>query len=280
MKKGCPLEKKKNKKKNKKNKKINKRKGDDKNKKNNKNNKNNKKKNNKRGGNKKKNIKSKLTRIGANRQSKDLNLDEDDMIAAEGRSRKQKRKNKNKSRTEDLEAEAKDNYVPKSAEDGSLLATSEELMASVAVLTGFSNIRRKGNVVVDLSGRNPKFIATMVIGPLNVLLLNPASQTRKSEVTTELTATMHFTSRAARKRDKLSINEVLVEVPESVSVARFDLELDPEVISAAQDEVSSAIDTDRLARIIHHTLAAAFKEDNILQNLEDHPILLANRQKV
>lgn len=190
--------------------------------------------------------------------------------------KKGKNKRKNKFR---LEPEAKLDYVPLSAEEGPLFATNEELLNSPAIFMGFSNIRRVGDVEVDLSGRNAKFIATIEMSPLDVHLTNPASQLKKAEVTTKLTATMHFTAKTVRNRDKLKINEVVVQVPEdeSVAVMRSDLELEPEVVSAAQNEVSSGIDTERVARIIHQDLAAAFDEDNILQNLENHPSLKIHR---
>merc|ERR1711962_75221 len=241
--------------------------------------------------NKSKNIRNRLfgNRRGSNRQSKDLKPEEleGEDLAVEGRRRgddntdKRRRrkngKNGNRVRSEDLPAEAKEKIVAKSAEPGTTFATLEEFAESSAMITGFSHIRRDGDVQVDLSGRHPKFTATVMMGPLNVLLTKPSSSGRKSEVTTELRAKMHFTAKEARKRNNLSINEVIVEVPEeeSVSVLRSDLELEPDVVSAAQDQVSSAIDTERLARIIHSTLAAAFEEDNIMQNLEDHPALLA-----
>ncbi|XP_066980284.1 TNF receptor-associated factor family protein DDB_G0272098-like isoform X2 [Macrobrachium rosenbergii] len=181
------------------------------------------------------------------------------------RGKNKNRKNKNKGRSE----------VEARKEMGPVMPTSEERSSSNARLTGLSNLVRDGDVTVDLDGKKHKIEAHVTVGPLTINHKDKNLALKRAEVSTNLEAVIKLKVKPVARRAKISVGdvEVMELTPEEVAVKRSDLDLQPDVITSAQEKIVSAIDTDRLGRVIKAQLEEILDKDNTLENLENHPLL-------
>ncbi|XP_045119915.1 chitin biosynthesis protein CHS5-like isoform X2 [Portunus trituberculatus] len=184
---------------------------------------------------------------------------------------KKNRKNKNKKNAnKNSDAQEKESR----ADPGPVYPSPEELSNSNAYITGLSTISRVGDVTVENTGKALLVNAKVQVGPMFVQLANAARALTKSQVSTLLEADMQFKVRSkGRGRKLIKLNSVTMGGPSEISVARLDLPLEPEVVLAAQDEVLNALDVSRVGRIFEMELEKIFEEDNVVQNLESHPLL-------
>ncbi|KAK8394790.1 hypothetical protein O3P69_005932 [Scylla paramamosain] len=193
-----------------------------------------------------------------------------------GKKNKRKRKNnKNKKNRKNKDRKnAKNSEKESRADLGPVYPSPEELATSNAYLIGHSTLSRIGDVTVERAGKAFLVNAKVQVGPVFVQLADAARALKKSQVSTVLEADMEFKVRSkGHGRKLIKVNSVTMGGPSKITVARLDLPLEPEVVVAAQDEVLNALDVSRVGRIFEKELEKIFEEDNVVQNLENHPFL-------
>ncbi|XP_068219888.1 uncharacterized protein DDB_G0287625-like [Palaemon carinicauda] len=208
------------------------------------------------------NLKNRNNNMNNNKKNKKQNKNDK---KGKNKKKNKNRKNKNKGRSEIQAREV----------EGPVLPTNEERSESNALLSGLSNLFRNGDVTVDTSGKKDKVEAHVTVGPLTVNLKDRSRKLKKAEITTNLKAMINLKVKAVSRRSKISLSSVgVMELTAGdVSVIRKDLELQSDVINTAQETVVSAIDTNRLARVLSEQISDILNEDDILENLENHPFL-------
>ncbi|KAG0723302.1 hypothetical protein GWK47_005560 [Chionoecetes opilio] len=184
------------------------------------------------------------------------------------------RKNNKNRRNQNKKKKGNKQKVESREDHGPIYPTPEERAASNAYLTGLPSLARIGDVNVDDTGRTIVVDVRVQVGPLFVQLADTARALTKSHVSTTLEADMQFKIRnKGRGRQSIKLSSLSMSGPTEVTVARLDLPLEAEVVSAAKDEVRQAVDVARLGRIFETKLETIFETDNVVQNLEHHELL-------
>ncbi|KAG7171941.1 hypothetical protein Hamer_G000886 [Homarus americanus] len=233
--------------------------------------------NNKRNRKKNKKGKKQQRKHNKNKRKKNKkNKTDEEEITREAKALEEDQETREESDAEVTAAEGRRKNQPKrNNKEGPMLPTQEEVQASNARVTGFTKLSRNGDVSVDLSGKNPKFEASVIVGPLTVQLANNSRALTRSEVSANLEAKISFRVRETRGREKLKLIslDMTKMTPSEVNVLHSGLELEPQLVTLVREQMVLAVDEERIGRIVSNEVETVLLKDNVIQNLEDHPSL-------